>query len=268
LNYSEDALNQLKQKYTELLSRYSDLAITVGAFTQSLKSERAREFMVHGVSRRLWMIYRCIVNIFRLFPPDQAKPLLSDDRLDVEINLHAFLINIYGTMENLGLAAGYESELIGKKSEGKIPRRQVSLFNEKFRRRLNKPLKEYLNQSGVDSWYREYAKNYRDALAHRVPPYVPPSALNDDEQQRYQAIEKEISTLYSTYDFDRIEALRNEQERLGRANPFFIHSFAERVRPLYLHAQVLVDFLTIQELVEVFVGAGRKNYHRDSMPGI
>ena len=268
MSYNKVALNQLKQKHAELLSRYPDLAIAVGAFTQSLKSKRAREFMVHGVSRRLWMIYRCIANIFRLFPPDQEKPLVTDDRLDVEINLHAFLINIYGTLENLALAAAYESELVGKKSEGKIPKIKVSLFNEEFRRHLNKPLKEYLNQSGVDSWYREYAKNYRDALAHRVPPYVPPSALNDDEQQRYRAIEKEISGLYSTYDFDRIEALYNEQERLGRANPLFVHSFAEGAKPIYLHAQVLTDFSTIEELVKVFVGAERRNSQRDSISGI
>ena len=70
------------------------------------------------------------------------------------------------------------------------------------------------------------------------------------------------------YDFDRIEALYNEQERLGRANPLFVHSFAEGAKPLYLHAQVLTDFSTIEELVKVFVGAERRNSQRDSISGI
>ncbi len=230
------------------------------AFSQSLKNERAQEFMVHGVNRRLGVIYRCILNIFQMFPPDQVNPLLSDDRFDVEINLHGFLINVYGTLENLALVVGYEYKLIGKKSEGKIPKMQVNFFNKKFRSRLNKPLKEYLNQGAIESWYREYAKNYRDALAHRIPPYVPPSALNDKEQKKYQVIGEKISKLYSTYNFDRINALQTEQENIGRANPLFIHSFTEGAKPLYLHAQLLADFSTIEELVKVVVDAAQFNH--------
>ncbi len=225
------------------------------AFSQSLKSERAQEFMVHGVNRRLGVIYRCILNIFQIFPPDQVKPLLSDDRFDVDINLHGFLINIYGAIENLALVVGYENNLIGRKSEGKIPKMQVNFFKGKFRNRLNKSLKEYLNQSAIESWYKRYAKNYRDALAHRIPPYVPPSALDDKEQQKYQAIGEKISKLYATYSFDQIDVLQSEQEKIGRANPFFIHSFTEGSKPLYLHAQLLADFSTIEELVKAVVSA-------------
>jgi hypothetical protein len=263
LNYSEDGLNQLKQKYTGLQSEYSDLAFTVSEFAQSLKSERAREFMLHGVWRRIWIIYQGIVNIFRLFPPERSELLSSDDRIDVEINLHAFLINIYGVIENLALAAAYEGDLIGKESEGKIPILKISLFKTELRRHLNKPLQEYLKLKRINNWYREYAKNYRDALVHRIPPYVPPSALNEDESRRYNAIEKEISDQYLTSEFDRIEVLNNEQERLGKAAPLFVHSFSERAKPLFLHAQLLADFFTIKELVEVFVSTDRKNYHED-----
>ena len=120
----------------ELLAKYSSLSIGVAVYAQSLKKDRAKEFMVQGVGRRLWIIYRSIVNIFRLFPPEQINPLPSDDRIDVEINHHAFLINVYGTLENLALAAAHEKDLIGKVKQGKIPRKDVSLFNETFRCRL------------------------------------------------------------------------------------------------------------------------------------
>jgi hypothetical protein len=254
LNYTAKALKELHLEFSGLLPKYSDLAIGVGAYAESLTSERAKEFMVHGVGRRLWIIYRSIVNIFRLFHPEQIKPLPAGDRIDVEINHHAFLINVYGILENLALAAAHEKNLIGKEKQGMLPPKDVSLFNKKLRSQLDGGLREYLSQSRIDSWYREYAKNYRDALAHRIPPYVPPSALNDADSARFKEIEREIAALYKTYDFDRIEALREEQDGLGRANPLFLHSFSENARPLYLHPQVLADFNTIDELVRVYIG--------------
>ncbi len=223
MNYTKKALRELKLEASGLLPKYSSLAIGVGVYAESLKNERAKEFMVHGVGRRLWIVYRSVVNIFRLFPPEQVKPLPDDDRIDVEINHHAFLINVYGILENLALAVANEKDLLGKEADGKFPRSDVNLFNTKFQSQLNGNLQIYLAQSRIDSWYREYAKNYRDALAHRIPPYVPPSALNDADSMRFKEIESEIAALYGTYDFDRIETLREEQSRLGRANPVHRH---------------------------------------------
>jgi hypothetical protein len=266
LNYTSAALEALRLEFGELLPKYTSLSIGVGAYAESLKNDRAKEFMIHGVGRRLCIIYKSIVNIFRLFPPERIRPLPSDDRIDVEINHHALLINVYGTLENLALAAAYEKDLIGKVKQGKIPRKNVSLFNDTFRCRLDNKLREYLTQSKIDSWYEEYAKNYRDALAHRIPPYVPPSALNDSETDKFRQIENEIAKLYKTYDFDSIKALRDKQAQIGRANPLFVHSFSENARPLYLHPQVLADFNTIDELVKIYIG--KETHSKGNPPGI
>ncbi len=133
MNYGEEALAQLHHEYEELTARYTRLQIECSGLGQTLASERAREFMTHGVGRRLWIIYRCVVNIFRLFPPEREKPLVDDDRIDVQINHHSFLINVYGVLENLALSAAHELGAIGKKKDGKIPAKQVNLFNEDFR---------------------------------------------------------------------------------------------------------------------------------------
>ena len=73
MNYSDEALAQLHEEYTELTARYARLLIESGRYAQALAAERAREFMTHGVGRRLWIIYRCVINIFRLFPPDRES---------------------------------------------------------------------------------------------------------------------------------------------------------------------------------------------------
>jgi hypothetical protein len=247
----------MAEMHSELLPRYRELAIKVNAVGVALKNERARDFMIHGIGRRLWILYRSVENIFRLFPPDRIQPLLANDRIDVEINLHAFLINAYGIIENIALSLGFENDLIGKKDEGKVPLKEANLFNGQFQKHLSDELRAYLANSTVSDWYREYAKNYRDALAHRIPPYVPPSALDAAARSRFEEIEQEIGSLYATGVFDRIEALRDEQEGLGRANPLYLHSFSEKSRPLYLHQQMIMDFLTIEELVKMSIGNSR-----------
>jgi hypothetical protein len=259
LNYGDEALAQLHHNYAVLTERYTRLQIDCSGFGQTLASERAREFMTHGVSRRLWIIYRCVINIFRLFPPEQVEPLADDDRIDVEINHHAFLINVYGVLENLALSAAHELHVVGKKKDGKLPANQVNLFNKDFLSLLPAPLQVYLKRAKIRHWYHEYAKNYRHALAHRIPPYVPPSALNCEEQEVYLALDQEIIDARVAQEFAKVEKLHEQQAQIGKANPLFVHSFSENEKPMYLHAQVLADFATIEQLIDVYIGIENSN---------
>jgi len=103
-HFTDKALKEITAAHSEIRNKYINLTIEIASFTERLQNERAREFMQHGVARRLWLLYRCMENIFDLFPPDRIKRLEQNDRLDVEINLHAFMINVYGIIENIGLA--------------------------------------------------------------------------------------------------------------------------------------------------------------------
>jgi len=246
-HFTSKALKAIKERYSKIRSKYIDMTLEIGAFAQKLRSERAKEFMQHGVSRRLWLLYRCVERIYDLFPPDRIEQLEQDDRLDVEICLHAFLINIYGIIENLALALAYENNLIDKAISNKI---KINLFNKDFRNLLNPQLRSYLSKNTITQWYAEYAKNYRDALAHRIPPYVPPAALNAEERRQFEDFDKEISLLYQTREFEKISALQEKQLKLGRSNPLVIHSFSEKAIPFYLHPQLLSDFVTIEELLK------------------
>jgi hypothetical protein len=102
-------------------------------------------------------------------------------------------------------------------------------------------------------WYKKYAKNYRDALAHRIPAYVLPAALNDEESLQYSLIEKELEASFANGDYDKIEELQKAQASLGRSNPLFVHSFSEQAVPMYLNPQLLADFSTIEELINVAI---------------
>jgi len=252
-HFTEKALKDITTSHAEIRFKYINLTQKIGVFSGNLRNERAKEFMQNGVNRRLLIVYRCVEKIFDLFPPDRIELLEENDRLDAEINLHAFLINIYGIIENLGLAVAYENDLVSEESEHKLKAKSVNLFDRKFRRLLNPHLRLYLSEDTIAKWYMEYAKNYRDALAHRIPPYVPPAALNDEQQLRFEYLDQEINRQYPGGNFERITMLRDEQERLGRANPLFVHSFSEKAIPLYLHPQLIADFMTIEELVNIAI---------------
>lgn len=247
---TDQQLKDITVAYSEIRHRHTNLTIETALFSERLQNVRAREFMQHGVNRRLCLLYRCVENIFELFPPNRVAILERNDRLDVEMNLHAFLINIYGVIENIGLALAYENDLVGDASEQKLRPKAINLFERKFRRLLNPNLCAYLRKGTITRWYNEYAKNYRDALAHRIPPYVPPSALNDQQARRYEYLEQEVKRLCGEGDFEHIEVLENEQRNLGKSNPLFVHSFSEKAAPLYLHPQVIADFRTVEELVK------------------
>jgi hypothetical protein len=246
MHYSGEALKEIEAGYSELRLRYRELAIRVFSFVGRLENEQAREYMLHGVGRRLWLLQRCVDNMFRLFPASRVEKLSDDDRLDLEINLHAFLINTYGIIENIALAVAYENALVGDDCERKLNAKKVSLFSRRFRRLLNPQLHSYLSGQTLGNWYRQYAKNYRDALAHRIPPYVPPAAVNDDEEQRFKNLEREMQ---AERDPSRIEALQQEQARLGTSNPLFVHSFSEKANFVYLHPQLIADFRTVEEML-------------------
>ncbi len=253
-NYTDIVLQKINEEYSKVHVKYVTLTNKIFLFSSNIQNERAKEFLQNGVSRRLWLLYRCIENIFDLFPPTRIRRLVQNNRLDVEINLHTFLINTYGIIENTALAIAYENNLVGNKAEGKFNPIKINLFSEKFQKKLNRQLCDYLSNDTTKHWYKKYAKNYRDALAHRIPPYVPPAVLNNKEQLIFKKLHQEIYRMQQKGDFIRASELQNKQESLGRANPLFIHSFSEEaVKPFYLHLQIITDFVTIEELLNIVI---------------
>ena len=249
MNYDREAAASIEETYAEIAGRFDDLYMKTFSFGHLLKNERAREFIHHGVGRRLEMLKRSLDNIFRLFPVRRVRILKRQNRLNVEVSLHAFLINVYGILENLALALAYENDLIGTKQVNKVHPGQANLFDRRFQKLLHPTFVAYLSGQMTD-WYEQYAKDYRDALAHRIPPYVPPSGLKKRQERRFADIEKELQSLTYERDLDKIAALRNEEESLGTAFAVFVHSFSEKARLVRLHPQLLTDFLTIEEVLQ------------------
>ena len=106
MNYDREAAASILETYAGITARFDDLYMRTFSFGHQLKNERAREFIHHGVGRRLEMMKRSLDNVFRLFPVRRIKILKRQNRLDVEVSLHAFLINVYGALEKSSSVPG------------------------------------------------------------------------------------------------------------------------------------------------------------------
>jgi len=252
--YDESSANDIMEKYSQLHHHRRKLLLQLMSFAASLKNHKANEYLMQGVGRRLDILGRCIENIFVIFPITRKKRLISTEMTDLGINLHAFFVNVSGLLDNLGWIFAYEYDLVKNNNDGKLKKHDVGIFNKKTQIFLPEPLRAYLTSERLVAWYSEYSKNYRDTLAHRIPLYVPPAVLKKKEQEQYYALQKEIDELdLSQLENHAIyEKSTSKQKSLGQVAPFFAHSLEEGCRPVMLHAQVVCDYLTLEEIISKF----------------
>jgi|SRR5882724_7157440 len=194
------------------------------------------------------ILLRCVENVFTICPVDRVELLNCDELTDLQINLHAFVINVHGLLDNLAWVTVFE-----KAPDGFLDRRSVWLFNPKLRPHLPTAAQQYLGEPDIVRWFEKYARDYRDALAHRIPLYVPPSGLDEADSEKYAQLESQLADKLKERDFEGFGALLEKQGRLGKIFPVFQHSFGDpdASEPIAFHPQLVADMNTISAIVRV-----------------
>lgn len=243
---------KLETECPEICERLQHLQLNVIAAGQPLPVDSLlREHLLHGVGRRLSVIRRSLLNIFLLFPPSTNQPLSEDVIADVQINLHAFVMNLYGLFDNWAWAFvlhhGLESAIANKQG--------IGLFAKPTQKFLPEPLKTYVTARQMVDWHKEYAKSFRDALAHRIPPYLPPAEFTPEDGIRYNALESEKVECIKRHEWDRLEQIYADQAQIGRPCFSFLHAFTEDEPPrlILLHPQLICDAMSVVEFGELFL---------------
>lgn len=249
--YSDDEINELRRQHQAVVADLFRLQLQCVAQSEQLESPRAREYLTHGVGRRVSIMRNALLSVFRLFPPDTRRQLDADDLTDAQVNLHAFVINLSGVLDNFAWAFVHRHQLEHTIGD----RRGVSLFNERTSRYFPEPIINYLNAGDMRDWHDRYVKNYRDALAHRIPLYIPPMVLDRDEQARYEQLHVEMQNFFRMGRVDEIDELRRQRDAIGNPCFSFLHSYAdeEEPRPVFLHPQMIADGMTIVEFGRIFL---------------
>lgn len=238
----EDDLMLLKSRYVELINNIWKVA-------DVLKNEKAKEYLFHGVARRLDVIERCVENIYSIFPLRREALLSREELKDVDINLHAFFINIFGLLENMAWVIVYENN----GGATNIDKKKVGLYQAETQKFIKDGFKQYLNADQMKKWHNEYLKNYRDALSHRIPLYVPPKRINALQKQQEANFDNEIRDAIKNQDYGKMSSVQNDMDLVGDPAPFFVHSLSEtEYKYVVLHAQVITDFGTVEEIVGKF----------------
>ncbi len=248
--YSDEFAAKLLDEHDTLQSELQQLLLTTVLAGQSLTNERAKDHMLHGAGRRLKLLRRCLKSVFRLFPPSQLAPLDSEDLDEVQISLHAFVMNLYGVFENLAWCFVLRHDLEAEIGD----RRRIGMFLKTTQKYLPVPLRSYLTSETVQQWQTEYLKNYRDALAHRIPLYIPPATYTPEQSERFKVLDQDEWESIRLQQWDRLDEIRTEKATLGAACPMFIHSYSDEGggRPLHLHPQMICDMKAVVEFFRLY----------------
>jgi len=247
-HFRPEAIQQIKSELGMVGERYLAINSQLHKLSGSLKQEKAKEYLFHGVLRRLRIVYRCINNVFTIFPIERDALLSQNEIDDVMINLHAFFVNVSGVMDNLAWVFVHEEGLAST-----LNQLQVGLFKKETKDKFTTEFQKYLDS--IKTWHDEYLKNYRDTLSHRIPLYLPPKTLNSTQRFQLDQIEKEINDSFKLGNLNVIDELHDEEDKIGDVCPFFMHSLSEsKGERVALHAQMIADFKTIEEIIGNFLG--------------
>lgn len=241
-------MREAENNKPEVERQYADTLAALGRAIRDLDGGRLRnpasvEYWFHGVARRLRILERSIENVFSIFPPSRLEVLERDARADVSINLHVFLINVHGVLDNLAWILVHERQIVLRPV-------QIGLFLPTMRPLLPQRLSSYLFSPPICDWHTAYAKRFRDALAHRIPAYVPVYEVTDKAE--YERLEQRTTELAAVGDWDAVATTQAAQAALTQAAPFFRHSLSEPDAQHWvpLHAQVILDAKTVLEIRE------------------
>jgi hypothetical protein len=210
---------------------------------------KAQEYAHHGFSRRLNTLARCIENTFGILPPDLAGSPAREQLLDAAINVQAFVFNVFGSLDNLAWIWVSEKSLTGKDGYP-IPDHRVGLraSNALVRGSLSAEFQAYLQQ--LDPWFL-YLEDFRHALAHKIPLYIPPYVVSPANEVAYREIQERSKAAISRGNFVEYGHMSAEQDALGVFRPWVIHSVGRQpANPVMLHAQLLTDFATVESVAQ------------------
>ncbi|MBQ8660976.1 MAG: hypothetical protein IJ482_01450 [Alphaproteobacteria bacterium] len=185
--YSDEVIKNIEEEFRLFLidkSQYAEIAklISIIAPNNTLQTQ-LYHFAYHGLLRRIQILNRCIENIFSI-RDFHLETIPTDDELsDIMINLQCFIINLYGTLENLAWIYAICINFKGTKFDNSFFAKQETLLNT---------LPENIKTSFIgDGKWLKHVKNIRDLLAHQEPLYVPPYSVRKKQKDKWQVLEKE-----------------------------------------------------------------------------
>lgn len=211
----------------------------------------AWEYAVHGIARRLDTLSHCCTRVYDLLPPEQEEVPEAWDVKEATVHIQSFISNIIGVLDNLAWVWIIERRLKRKDGEDFAPR-QVKL--SKDCRELWKDLPTEFRAKIVEfrEWF-EHVYEWRDALVHRIPLYIPPYSVRDVET--YNELEAAAHEALLKNDLMKYNEIDEKSEGMKFFAPLIKHSFSENSVPAVFHADLISDMRTVALLVSLLLSS-------------
>jgi hypothetical protein len=241
--FSEDALQKLTVGRAEVHQQFAQL--TEKYFTRQYKTERGREFAFHGFVRRLGTLVRAVEQVFEILPPEREDIPERNEVVDATIAIQSFVLNTFGCLDNLAWIWVYEKGVMNDNGT-KLSPKKIGLGKnyKQIRRSFSKQFIAYL-ESRAD--WLDHIIDFRDALAHRIPLYIPPYIVSEKNHEEYNRLEQAKGEASKRADHEEYDRLELEQKKLGVFRPWMTHSQFEGAPSVVFHLQLLRDYVTIDE---------------------
>ena len=178
--YEASQVRELARNNAKVYAQFHRLMLRNMMEGGAVSDQATREYLHRGVGRRLNVIQLALGTIYELFPPSRRKPLAKATLSEVQVYLHAFVINLSGIFDCWAWALVLRHGLLARIGGPK----HVGMFLSRTQSFLPLALQRYVTTEPIKSWHGEYLKSYRDALAHRIPLYIPPSAFSEQDAKR------------------------------------------------------------------------------------
>jgi hypothetical protein len=245
--YSDEDIKILEDERAQLRSRCMQLQEHI--MQHQFRNRRAEDFAKYGFLRRLSTLVRCIENAFFAIPPEFDEVPTLDQTQDIMIQVQSFIFNLFGCLDNLAWTWVLERDVT--KPDGQpLPRGWIGLRpdNEIVRQSLGQGLRKILGD--LDNWFT-YLGDFRHALAHQIPLYVPPFSIAPENVEKYCNLERSILEAIVQRNEAKLQVQERERDRLRFFRPWIVGSRDGQHKTIQFHTQLLTDFKTIEA-----IGAG------------
>lgn len=239
--YTEEDIEELKRNLEALRNKTDQVLIF--ASTIQFSNLEAKTFAFEGLSRRLQMLTEAIIELFAVIPPEMENKPNERGIFLASALLHSIVINSYGAIDNLAHIWGKEFPV--SKSNGRhLALKEISIFHRDrvLLRSIGGDFAD-LVESRTD-WF-EYLQLFRNQLAHQIPPYIPSTLVDPDHEATYIAFEQERWS--ADVSDERLAEIDAELLKITHFKPM-LHIRPGINQPILFHAQVICDYLTIEEL--------------------
>ncbi len=205
--FSPEALESLAREYRTITEKHAKL---MQAFlVREYREGRSKEFAQHGFMRRIKSMARSITNVFALLPPERTDLPTGEKRHDAEINIQAFVFNTFAATDNLAWIWVSE-EGLKKPGGGELPRSQITPRSERVLASFSPAFQDYLKSR--EPWF-QHLEDFRHALAHRIPLYIPPYNVDPKNENAYRELEDSMNAALMRGDIPGHKRLSDEQKK-------------------------------------------------------